>query len=428
MRFTLFLLIVITSVAALFVLDADYTNVHKARLQTEAEAKLAENGLPGLKVELNYFDALLTGLVKSPADRLKAGDIVRSIKPLRVYDHENKIRITPQLTAKITGNTIKLTGWLSSAEVRAAVTLGVKEYRPELVQDITDLQVSPRVEPGEQVKLGYDMTWKGVVDMLNGIRVPPSLKIRREGDKFVLTGHVKTQALRDLIADAAQSNTGGWQVDATGLAANRNVNDASFSTGTALADFVRSFFTSPSPGEFTIDIRNGPYIKAYATPAMEAEWLALLRPITGAAKVKADISRVPSAYHFPDYKRTSIIPDALQPALKSVLSRAVVRFDFGSSELRQDEVVKLGPVVPLLAAAGERAKFIVAAYADPAGEPGADTQAIQRARAVAVHNRLVQMGVSPQSMEMMVFDKLSPPGALTDDVRFDCRKVELLIK
>jgi hypothetical protein len=428
MRFTIILLILLVVIATPFALDWDFSHRHKPKLEAEAKALLAQQGMPDIKVELNYFDAVLSGLVPSPGDRNRAANIVRSLRPIRVADWENKIRITPKLTAAIQGNSIHLSGWLPSAEVRAELLHGVKEFRPELKVVADDLSVSPRVQSGEQVKFGSTTISKLVYEVLNTIRVPPSLKIKRVGDGFELAGHVKTEQLKASIEEAAKANAGGWKVNTEALAANNNVNEASFSSGTALADFVKSFFQSPSPGEFSIDKRNGPFIKAYATAAMEAEWLSLLRPITGGTKLKSEISRVPSLYHFPDYKITSVIEPSLLPTLKAALARCIVRFDFGSSDLRQDEVVKLGPLVPLIAAAGSEARFILAAYPDPAGEPGDDTQAIQKARAVEVNKRLIQMGVNAAQLEMMVFDKLSPAGALTDDVRFDCRKVELLIK
>jgi hypothetical protein len=429
MRFTILLLVLLVIVATPFALDWDYSHRHKPALEAEAEALLAQQGLSNIDVELNYFDAVLTGLVQTPDARKRAGDIVKTVRPLRVADWENKIRITPKLTAEIKGNTINLAGWLPSAEVRAELILGVKAFRPELKINSDALDVSPRVESGEIVKFGASKISKLVADVLNTIRVPPSLKIQRSGQEYRLSGHVKTEELLDSIAQAAQNNPGGWKVNIEALAANKNVNEASFSSGTALADFVRSFFKSPSPGEFSIDLRNGPFIKAYATAAMEAEWLSLLRPITGAAKLRSEITRVPSAYHFPDYKITSTIAPDLVPVLKAALTKATVRFDFGSSDLKPDELPKLEPLLPLLASTGPEARFILAAYADPAGgEPGSETQAIQKARAVAVQKHLTERGVNVSQLEMMVFDRLSPPGALTEDVRFDCRKVELLIK
>jgi outer membrane protein OmpA-like peptidoglycan-associated protein len=428
MRFTILTLILLVAIATLAALDWDYHTRHQPRLEKELAALLEKNGLPGITVKLDYFDATLAGIVPSPGDRKRAGDLIRDQRPVQALDWENTISIVPQVESEITGNRLTLSGWVQSPEIRADLLHHVREFRPELEIDSSKLQTSPRVLAGAKAKIGKEDSYKIIADLVETIRVPPSLSIARRGKTYVLTGHVKTEELRDAIRQAAEDNPGKWEIDSAGLAANRNVNDAPFSTGTALAEFVASFFRSPSPGEFRIDLRTGPYLKAYATAAMEAEWLTLLRPITGAARVKAEINRVPSPYHFPDYPFTSPVEPQLLPLVKMLTRSQIIRFDFGSSELRPDEVVKLGPLVPLLARLGPQVKFIVAAYADPAGEPGAETQAIQRARAVVVNNRLLQMGARPEQLEMMVFDKLSPPGVLSDDVRFDCRRVELLLK
>lgn len=411
-----------------FALDWDYSARLKPRLKQDAEQLLEENGLPNISVDLNYFDARLSGRVTTPEQRQLAGRLVGAINPLRVPEWQNDISIVPKIQGVVQGDNITLTGWVKDASVRADLLHWVKTFRPDLKIDSSGLQVSQRVEHAQISSIEGEQTWKPIVDLINAIRIPPSFAIQRHGQAYTITGCVKTQQLHDAIVQAAQENPNRWPVDVTHFTANATVQSAAFAENMAMADFVKSFFRSPTPGEVKMDLRSNPRVSAYATSAMEAEWLALLRPITGASRVEMELNRLPSLYHFPDYKFSSVIPEDMRVHLRTTLASYSVRFDLGSSDLKPEEDAKLTPLVPIIQSAGPQAKFIIAAYADPAGEPGAESQAIQRARAVNVYQRLLVLGADPAQLEMIVFDKLTPNVALTDEVRYNCRKAELLIK
>jgi outer membrane protein OmpA-like peptidoglycan-associated protein len=428
MRFTVLMLVLLLVLVAPFALDWDYSARLKPRLKQKAEQLLAQNGLPDISVDLNYFDARLTGRVAAPEQRVLAGQLVDAISPLRVPEWQNDIRVAPKIHGVVKGEEITLSGWVKDASVRADLLHWVKKFRPDLKIDSSALQVSQRVEHALRARIDGEQTWKPIVDLIDGIRVPPSFSIQRKGEGYAITGCVKTAELHDAMVKAAQENPSGWPVDVTHFTANTTVQSVAFAESMAMADFVRSFFRSPTPGELKMDLRSNPQLKAHATSVMESEWLALLRPITGAARVDMQLTRLPSLYHFPDYKYSSVIPEDMRGHIRTTLASYSVRFDLGSSDIKPEEDGKLRPLVPIMQAAGSQAKFIIAAYADPAGEPGAESQAIQRARAVNVYQRLLLLGADPAQLEMIVFDKLTPDVALTEEVRYNCRKAELLIK
>ena len=264
--------------------------------------------------------------------------------------------------------------------------------------------------------------------LLESIRLPASLSITGDGHRYQMKGSLPAAALREAVVEAAEKSGRGLEIDASQLKAHEHVAGAPFAQGTALADFVRSFFNSPMPGSFQIDQRNGPQIKAYATAEMESEWMTLLRAVSGAARVNAEITRVPSIYHFPNYQPESMLEPGVAERLREIFRTQIVFFDSGSSKLKPDEEAKLGPLVEVMAAAGSDLHVIVAGYADVGGEPGTKGAAVQKARAEAVRSKLIRLGATTESLEALPFDAPRPAGAVTDDMRRLTRSVELLIK
>jgi outer membrane protein OmpA-like peptidoglycan-associated protein len=298
-------------------------------------------------------------------------------------------------------------------------------FRPDLEVDVSQVKLSPTVDIGRPLPMPEGPLPAAFRDVLEDVRLPASLSIRRVGQKYVLRGTLPTQAQRDAIIQAVTAS--GWEADATDLQANSHCSPAKFAEGDALARFVAGFFTSPTPGDFDVDVRNGPRVKALATSQMEAAWLSLLRPVSGENKVRLDITRVPSAFHFPDYKPTSLVPEGQRATLRSLLAQKAVWFPTGSAELPPTESVKLAESLTAMTSAGPEARFIIAGYGDELMEPGS-TGRLRVQRVESVRKHLVALGVSEASLETALFDAVRAPGPMTEDGRLEARKVEILLK
>ena len=78
--------------------------------------------------------------------------------------------------------------------------------------------------------------------------------------------------------------------------------------------------------------------------------------------------------------------------------------------------------------AGPAARFVVAGYDEPGGEPGGAGGRLRASRAEAVRSALGQMGVSKEVLEVQGFDAVRSPGVITEEMRRQSRRVELLVK
>lgn len=389
-------------------------------------SRLSQAGLDQVTVRLDHFDALLSGVCNDPDDLDKAKALVTGVRGLRVKPDDNQIRVPAKLNATIQGTEMRLSGWLPNERQRTEIVRLVKASRPDMEVIGTDIRLSPRVDVGLESKTSEGSMPKAFTTLLESIRLPASLSISGDGHRYVFKGSLPSADLRESILTAAKESAPGIEIDASQFIAQEHVAGAAFAEGMALADFVRLYFASPTPGSFQIDQRNGPRLKAYATTAMESAWLSALRPVSGGARVASDITLVPSLFHFPTYQPQSKLEPQMAAGLRQAFRSQLVLFDSGSAKIKPDEEAKLGVLADSIKNAGADLHLVVAGYSDVGGEPAG--KAMQRARAEAVRSKLIAMGVSADILEAMPFDAVRSPGPLTDEVRRDTRSVELLIK
>jgi hypothetical protein len=217
---------------------------------------------------------------------------------------------------------------------------------------------------------------------------------------------------------------GARVVDPSALKASPHVLPAAFAKPDLLTAFVKSFFSVPPPRSFDIQSDGIPHLEGVATRQMESTWLTLLRPVTGAAKVDAHFTLVPSIYHFPGYRvQSKLPPEAIAP-LREALRGCVIVFDAGSGRIPPAEQTKLATLAPTLLAAGPALGLVIGAHPDPAG-PEKVEKDIGMARAEAVLSFLVEQGVPAAEIRAVVFDSV-PAGSPSAPATPRC--VELLIK
>ncbi|MDB6074068.1 MAG: sodium-translocating pyrophosphatase [Verrucomicrobiaceae bacterium] len=392
----------------------------------QCRSRLAKAGLGEVSVRLDHFDAVLTGMCSDPADLEKAQALVTNVRGVRLKFDDNQIRVPAKLSANIHGHEMLLSGWLPREGHRLEIVRLAKASRPDLEVSAADIRLSPRVELGPESQTRDGLQPKVFASLLESIRLPASLSITGDGHHYIFKGSLPSPAVRDAIVKAAKESAPGLEIDASQFIGDEHVAAAPFAQGMDLADFVRLYFESPTPGSFQIDQRNGPRIQAYATTAMESAWLAALRPVSGSSRVAMEVTRVPSLFHFPTYQPQSKLEPQVVVGLRETFRLQRVLFDSGSAKIKAEEEAKLSVLAETIKKAGPDLHLIVAGYSDVGGEPVGKT--MQHARADVVRSKLVELGVPGDLLEAMPFEAVRPPGPLTDEVRRDTRSVELLIK
>jgi len=427
MRTTLLLIGLALIPAFAWILRLDYAHRVGPELREEALAGLKSAGVRGVEVEFDYLYAKLSGQASEPSMRDLAETIVSSLPGIRMAPGGNRIRVQASLKAAISGEALVLSGWLPGLQARNALEKLASRIRPELRVDVSHINLSTHVEIGDPVRMPEGLVPPSFQEILEEIRLPASFSIRREGNLVVMKGTIPTEDLRRKLAECGEN--GVKPVDTSHLNMNAHCTRPTFVEGDALATFAAAFLASPSPGDFEISERRGPRLRAHATPAMLASWLALLRPLTGGVKVSIEVTEVPSAFHFPDYRPLSKIPKELDRPLRQLLRQNGVTFSQGSAEIDSASALKIGMLASAITAAGPEAHFIVAGYGDEQFEPGS-TGMIRVQRTEAVRNRLVSHGIPEELLESSLFNAVRPSGEsiVQEDRQQAARRVELLVK
>ena len=429
MRFFILIIALLIIPAFAVLMEWRYQGWQRETVLAQCRERLKKAGLVSVEVTLDHFDAVITGTCALPGDRDKAQMLVTSIRGLRVKPEDNRIRVPARVTATIQGHELRLSGWLATDGQRAEVVRLMQAARPDLEVKDAGVRTSAHVELPPDAKIQEGSLPTVYASLMESVRLPALLSITGDGQHYVFKGSLPSEQQRDAIVAAAKASAPDVVIDASQFIAQEHVAHAPFVDGPGLADFVKVFFDSPTPGTFQIDMRNGPRLKAYATTAMESAWLSALRAVSGGAKVNAEITRVPSLYHFPTYRPQSITDRRAIDSLRESFRQFPIRFDSGSAKIKPPEDEKLAPLaeaIKNLAVPGLR--LVVAGYADVGGEPGTAGKALHRSRAETVRNKLIELGVDQSFLEAMAFDAVPPPGTLTDEIRHDTRSVELLIK
>jgi outer membrane protein OmpA-like peptidoglycan-associated protein len=395
-------------------------------LQREMQMALKSAGLTGVKLQLIYLDVLLGGRLNQPAQRDLAEKVVRAFPGVRLLPQANRIKVNAALEHRIEDGVLHLSGWLPGVESRNALVKWATEFRPDLRPSLEEIELAPHVELAPETELREGKVTATFADMLEAIRLPASLSIERQEQIFQLSGVVPTEEMKAALVSTVR--TAGWEVEASRLLAIPSCGTAPFLEGDALFKLVEALFASPSPGDFSIDKRSGVRLKAYATAAMEAAWRTLLQPLlTADGEADLQITRVASAFQFPDYRPQSTLPSGMEKSLRHLFNTRVVYFEPKSAEVRPQELEKLSSLVAAMVSAGPEAQFLVAGYCSEVLEPGF-TPLLRVQRAEAVRTQLVAMGVAEEVLETSVFEAVLP---MTGDVATmdrETRKVEIFLK
>ncbi|MCF7787488.1 MAG: OmpA family protein [Prosthecobacter sp.] len=393
-------------------------------LTEEAVARLKAAGVRDPVVTVRFFDIAVSGEAPDPPAREKALAAIRTLVPLRLQPGAENIHVLASLSAKLDQSTLRLSGWFPEGDEISQVRLLLAELRPDLVINTDDLHSTPEVRWPEGFKPPLTVSSALLKPIIATLRVPAELHIHARGDTIVLSGLLPDPGLKEELVAALAEVAGAREVDPTALQASPHVLPADFAKPELLTAFVNSFFSLPPPRSFDIQSDGIPHLTGVATRQLESAWLALLRPVTGAAKVEAQFTLVPSLYHFPGYQIQSKLPPATLDLLREILRGCVIVFDPGSSRIPPEEQTKLATLSSTLLAAGPKLGLVIGAHPDPAGPEKAEKD-ISKARADAVMSFLVEQGTPTSDIHAVVFD---PVPAGSPAAPASPRSVELLIK
>jgi len=395
------------------------------KLQREVQNALKLAGLPEAKVRIVYLDALLGGRLATLEQRELAAQVVDGFRGVRLLPQSNRIVVNAELKHRIEGGELRMTGWLPGAEARSVLSKLAAQFRPDLKLNLDDITLAPHVVLGPEVEMKEGKVSSTYRDVLEGLRLPASLTIRREQDVYHLSGVLPAEDQRQALIAAARSSR--WKIEHDRLLAVPTCAPAPFTAGDGLVQFVAALFASPSPGEFSIDLRNGARLKAHATAAMENAWRTLLAPVVSGGKVDMRITRVSSAFQFPDYRTQSVLPAGMEKSIRHLFSTRPIYFEPLSATIGETEEPKLSSLVAAMTSAGPEAQYVVAGYGSEELEPGA-APALRVERAEAVRSRLVALGVAENLLETSVFEAVSTPDVDEAQARREARKVEIFLK
>lgn len=394
-------------------------------LTQEAVRRLREAGVRDPIVDIEFFDIAIRGEADDPAQYQAALASIRNMPPLRLKPEAVRVQVTARLKAMLEGDTLRITGWLpEGGDETENVRRLVAELRPDLKIDIQGLRHAPEVKWPEGLKPPLTAGSSLLKPILEKLRVPAELHVRATEDTITLTGFLPAAELKEELVAAVTGVAGARVVDPSALKASSHVMTAAFAKPAALAAFLSSFLKSAPPRSFDIDASGIPHLAGMATRQSESEWLALLRPLTGGARVDTKLTLVPSELHAPGYMPRSMLPSASLQPVRAALQQACVFFEPGSTRLAPEEQTKLAALSSLLLSAGPSLGLVIGAHPDPGGPTGTE-KSVGKARAEAVLSFLIEQGVPSADISAVVFDPV-PVGSPFAPSAPRC--VEILIK
>ena len=402
-----------------------YEREMKPELEGRALLELKRLGVKHPNVKLDYLDATIYGVSDDVDTRNHAAAAMHDLPGIHFADRNNLIVVPAHVSAQLDGQVLTLSGWLPDEKSVQAFLKIVGDFRPDLKLDAKKLGISPVVATGIDGTEEISPTHRLVRPILASLRVWPSLSIERNGDTYVMQGFLPSAKYRQAVIGAVQDNPGGWKVDASGLIGAQHVQEAAFTKSDALPQFLRSYFEAPAPGTFSIKEDNIPHIVADATHEMEAEWLGLLRGVSGAARVDAALTLHPSVFQLPGYRPQSEVVEGTLPPLVDALKQTAVFFDPLTNTLPPEEEARLATVAPLMIACGPGLQILISGT----GGAATDTPSAHHARCDIVKAKLAALGVAASQVEVADLGALYAQGpAVTDPQKQSGARVELLVK
>lgn len=422
MRFTVVLFFIALLPVMMVAHWWDFTDRQHPKLSAHVERILKKAGIRGATVELRYLDLAVTGDAPDETAIQNATRQIAEIGGVRVVS--NRLSILARLKATLAEERLSLEGWLPDKGAVNSLGELLQTIRPDL-QIITEgVQVSPlvRLPEGEKLPLRGDSPM--LQPIVNAMHVPSALEIVRKEGRLVLSGMLPSEALRNSVIEAVQSGPHGLPVEAGKLRATTFALAAPFTAEDVIVPFLRSFYGTLAPGDFSVRADENPRLTADATRTLESAWLTLLRPLTKGRRADMQLSYFPSRFHFPGRRIETALPEDSLQTVRDALAGQYFVFTLGSTTIHAEEQTRLASLVPALLSAGPALKLIVGGHPDPAGDLKVEA-GLARRRAEQVVSFLIEQGTPAAEIQTLAFDPV-PVG--TKHAPAQIRSVEIIIQ
>lgn len=401
MRFTVLLILLVLLPVMMVAHLWDYVEHHELRLVAQAEAILKKHGVRGGTVNVRYLDLSVTGDAPDEAALQTAAAELAVLGPLRLVD--DRLAILARLRARLEADRLTLDGWLPDEGTAASLKSLLLKVRPDLTLISDELKVSRFVRWPEGEKLPLTEQSPMLKPIISALHVPPSLEISRRDGRLIAKGMVPTQELKENIREALSQPLHGLGVNVDQLRVSSHVLEAPFVSGEGIVPFLRSFYATPSPGEFSIRPGENPRLKADTTRTLESAWLGHLRAVTKGTRVEMQLTQHPSVYHFPGRRIETPLPEDVLQGVRDLISGELILFTSGSVSLSAEERARLSALVPALLSAGPALRLIVGGHPEPGRDMKSELPlALQRAEQVASY--LIEQGAPSAEIRAVAFD------------------------
>jgi outer membrane protein OmpA-like peptidoglycan-associated protein len=422
MRFTVILIMLVLLPIFVAVHLWDYTETRQLRLMDQATAILKKHGVRGGTVDVRFLDLTITGDAQDEPSLKEAAEELTHLGPLRLVS--NRLSILARVRARLAGETLTIDGWMADQDTADSLRGLLTKLRPDLKLVLDDLKISSYVRWPEGEKLPLEETSPMLKPIISALRVPAALDIKRQEGRLVVTGMLPSQDLKEAIKSALDQPAHGLSVDVSKLRVSSHVLPAAFADKEAILPFLRSFYDTPSPGEFSIMPGQSPHLKADTTRSLESAWLNALRPVTGGTRVDMQLTQHPSLFHFPGRRIQTALPEDVLQSVRTLISHEFITFTPGSSSLSAEQRTQLTSIVPALLAAGPALRLVVGGHPEPGGNARQEAElAMQRAEQVA--SFLIEQGAPCMEIRPMAFDPVPAGDAHAPE---QPRSVEILIQ
>ncbi len=417
MRFFLILCAIVLLPALVLVHTLTFKQCRQPRLAEKALRVMLDHRIASPAAEVQFFDLSVRGEASDSAARMAVTAALSDLHPLRLV--ENRLVVPATLKARLEGEVLHVSGDVPTDKDRLAILEILRHVRPDLKLDSAGLVVSEWVRWPQGVTTPLTEETSFIHPILQGLKVPPRLEIRREGDALRLSGVLPSPALRDSVLKAVQQPKMLLKVQADDLRVSSAVQAATFTETGPLTAFLQSYYQGSTPDLFAIEGSGSPRLKASATPPLQAQWLRLLRDLSGGEKVEADWTFYPSPYHLPDYRRQTVMETGMLTRVREALAATVISFVPGSADLTELERSRLALLTPTLLTAGPALRLVIGGHSGAGGD-GAAEKRLAQARADAVLSFLIEQGVPSSDIQAVALDAV-PENPMAD-------QVEILIK
>jgi outer membrane protein OmpA-like peptidoglycan-associated protein len=419
-------LLIITALAllpmAVVVHAWQFMRTNQPELEQQALALLRQAGIRGAAANLRFLDLHVTGNAPDPESLQRANAALEGLRPARLV--MNELTVPASLRASVEAGVLRLQGWLPDAQEAARLKSYLSSLRPDLKMDTAALNISPQVKWPEGISEPLAEDGPFLAGILDKLRATPTLRIQTRDEGIIISGALPSTIVRDSILRALKEAAPERPIREKDLLISRHMVAAAFAADGALAPFVRSFFSTPSPGNFSISDDAGPVIEASATPSLEAEWLRLLREVSGGKKVEMKLTVYPSVFHFPGYRPQTPLAAQTLEDVQRVLSDTEIVFDSGGTTLPTAARAQLAGLASTLLSAGPALRLVVGGHPDPGGDVVAQRR-LALGRAEQVRSYLVEQGAPAGEIQALAFD---PVPADSPRAPKQERSVEILIK